>query len=300
LKHLEARAEGTIREPLPDIIIVTGDLTSYAAEVEFNTVKDALRKMIRIVNGKKPCWRKPNQPALFLVPGNHDLDWAKPTHADKIERYSRMCVDLGAGQIVSAVYPPGSNGVARFFDFGDDCNLLIYLLDSSVLGGVENDQIKALSARYRQLFQRLGYHAKPGGDGTDFERALRELDELSRQDPGYVDLESLEQVEKDLHEADVPPDRFKIVAMHHNPSGIPSEDVEAFDTIVNAGLAKNALVKAGFDVLLHGHRHTCHGSYEEYLVDQSQDNGEDTRENFPYRQGLFVLGGDSLGAKQAG
>jgi ubiquinone/menaquinone biosynthesis C-methylase UbiE len=81
--------------------------------------------------------------------------------------------------------------------------------------------------------------------------------------------------------------RIKIAIMHHNPTSVPSDDIEAFDAIINAGIVKGMLADAGFDLILHGHRHVTNCTHERTL-----QRGEASQ------QGLFVVGTDSLGCNR--
>jgi hypothetical protein len=84
----------------------------------------------------------------------------------------------------------------------------------------------------------------------------------------------------------VPLNRLKIGILHHNPSSVPSDDIEAFDTIINAGRLKMCLISNKFDIVLHGHRHILHCSHERFPR-WSKDSS----------QGIFFIGADSIGCR---
>jgi len=276
------------REPdrLPDIVILSGDLTSVGDRKEFDCAQDRIKEIVAHVQKKEQNWRRADQPCIFLVPGNHDMDWSQPTYAQRIEGYARLSDNLCAtGNVVSAVSHSKSH--PTFYDYGDKSNLLIYLFSSCSLGGTTDpslDQaISALQSARRQLAEV--------GDGQDeFETAIENLMDATRQDPGYVDLDEHSEIHNVL--GPETNGRLKIGVVHHNPVAVPSNDMESFDTIINAGKFKDLLIEQGFDLILHGHRHFEHCTYEEYLRKLHEQECAN-----PYQQGLYVLSADSLGCK---
>ncbi|HEX3147240.1 MAG TPA: metallophosphoesterase [Gemmataceae bacterium] len=286
LKYLRADSRKAEQLHVPDFLIVSGDLTSVGSEQEFNRAKDALREIIAIVKSKKSSPRKKREPCLFLVPGNHDLDWSQESREKKFERFGRLCDDLPDHDVVSPFYHK-ARSPSPVFHVSNSCNLLIYLFNTCPLGATKDLQI----ARLRDSFEKL-HHAKDAA----FESALKELEKLSRKDPGYIEPDALEELERlpETHD-----NRLKIAVMHHNPSGVPNNDIEEFDTIINAGLVKDKLLKQGFDLVLHGHRHHAHCSYEEYLKPIGHAEGTLNRwKMLPYQQGIFILGGAPLGTEK--
>lgn len=268
---------------LPDLVIVSGDLTSYAAEAEFNKASDQL-VVIRDLLAKNHGWRREGEPCIFVVPGNHDLDWSKQDYGEKIERFTRMANHLGP--LVKA--PISLESGIPFFDFGPERKLLIYLFNSCVLGGTYDEEIAG-------LFRTLAADLPPDQHSLQ----MSELERIARKDPGYIHPQQLETMVNTL--PDDHRNRLKIAVMHHNPSSVPSDDIDSFDTIINSGMVKRYLLKKEFDVVLHGHRHISHCSYEEYLPSRSAGLGVANRKDLdrlPYQQGLYVLSGDALGTKE--
>ena len=276
---------------MPDLVIVSGDLTSYGAENEFAQVEDALREILGLVSGKDSPWRG-DQPYLFLVPGNHDLDWTRDTYQEKTGRYERLVRSLG-----NRVLSPRSGQDGRSYADFPERNVFIYLFNTCSLGGSKDGRIEDLAATFR----RLQANSVTPPSGPDYAGALADLEKLARKDPGFIEKSDLELVDGTLEKA--PETRLKIAVMHHNLSSVPVEDIDEFDAIINAGLVKQTLLRNGFDLVLHGHRHFSHCSYEE--VPQSIDPADHSKRNpawkhTPYQQGLFVLSGETLGSKEQG
>jgi ubiquinone/menaquinone biosynthesis C-methylase UbiE len=277
LDHLR-NLKNSAPQSLPDLVIISGDLTSFAAEDEMNGASDAIKQIVDTLKVKTAPWRGDNRPPyVLIVPGNHDLDWREETYERKIDRYARMASNLAQdGSVLSAVYQDDRGDV--YCDFGENCNIFVYLFNTIPLGGVRDPRIERIHKALSELYSKFG-------DQTEaIPERLEELHSLSRQDPGYIDAGDFLKLSQAVQNA--PKSRFKIAVMHHNPTSVPSDDVEAYDSMINAGLVKRALTQNGFDLLLHGHRHLSHSSHERLI-----------RWNTAAPQGFFVVAADSLGCK---
>lgn len=268
---------------LPDIVVLSGDLTSIASEEEMNLVADEIRGIVNIIEKKNVPWRKEiNAPFFLIVPGNHDLDWNKSVYEEKIERYARMSQSLYQdGKVLSVVYHGDRHEV--YADFGDTCNIFIYLLNTTTLSGVIDPGLSSIHQTLKNAYTSA-LTALSSRSIDAYSQALKELQDEARKDPGYVSHEHLDNLNKAVE--NIPKHRFKIAVMHHNPSSIPSDDIEAYDTIINAGVVKQVLMEAGFELVLHGHRHFQHSASERYLNTFIESQNR-----------LVIVGGDSIGCK---
>jgi len=121
------------------------------------------------------------------------------------------------------------------------------------------------------------------GYGENFQNLLDSFEKEIIKSPGYIPIEDLIEMEKKMYNLNK--NRLKIAVMHHNLSSVPSDGLESFDAISNAGIIKEFLIKHGFDLVLHGHSHDVHFSYERFLLQETM-------------RGMFILGGDALGVKK--
>ena len=281
LQHYQAYLRKLETAQLPDLVVISGDLTSFATEAEMTKAEEGIQDIVEMLQRKPRPWCSKDAPYVVVVPGNHDLDWTKTTHAQKITRYAQMSKRLHASAgVLSAIYPKGALPCPPvFFDFGDECNIFLYLLNTTSLGGTIDPQIakvhKELAKHYRTIVSD-----KSGADNV--RTALQVLKRLERQDPGYVAMNDIDNMEQALQKIDGR--RFKIAVMHHNPTSVPSEDIEAYDTIINAGVLKMSLMNNDFDLILHGHRHFPHCTHERYPGLASGN-----------AHGFFIVCADSLG-----
>ncbi len=277
-EYLERLQQSSV-ELLPDIIVISRDLTSYAKDKEMDTAQDEIEKIIATLKTRDTKWRHAkNAPYVFIVPGNHDLDWREETYENKINEYVRLANNLAKdGSILSGLYHDKRREV--HYDFGDDCNVFIYLLSSISLGGTLDPRIEEIHKKLAELHRNV-----ISASGDKIGPLLEELHRLGRQDPGYIDeadLRKMNAVTEGIQEH-----RFKIAVMHHNPTSVPSGDLDAYDAIINAGSVKMKLIESKFDLVLHGHRHFLHSNHERL-----------PHRNLMSAQGFFVIGADSLGCK---
>ena len=239
---------------LPDMIIISGDLTQRAEESEFEVVEKKIRQLIERIKKKDSSWRKKTtkqKPYVLMVPGNHDLKWLQGTesHRKKIQLYSEMASRLCADGSVLSSQAPGCEG---YCDLGDDINIFFYLFDTTSQGGRKDPISKG----------------------------------KTRTDAGFIRPVDLARMSTVMKTKAFLQKRVKIAVMHHNPTSVPTADIDYYDAIVNAGIAKAKLISAQFDLILHGHRHVLAGTHERPLFPPEK-----------WEQGLFILGVDSFGTK---
>ncbi len=266
LAHL-ARLPGS---SFPDLIVISGDLTTYATEPEMNCASDFIANIAALDAWRERTELPPDAPRILIVPGNHDLDWSKKTIEEKHERFDRLSDALDSKRVRSSRYHITKCNPC--IDLGDEANLFIYLLNSTPYGGTDDPKLKEV---YEAITK------KPDIDLSD--DAIQALSREVKKDPGYVLEAEIDNMRDAAGRA--PAGRIKIAVVHHNPNHVPSDDRDNFDTIINAGPLKRALLEAGFQVVLHGHRHMFHCSEESHPATPFASNR------------CYFISADSLGVK---
>lgn len=275
LKHLELLKT----EELPDFILVSGDITSYATENEMYAAKSWMIKLSDIVR-KKEDFREAKDPCIFVVPGNHDINWGEKEYSKKINRFNAAFESLIVDGILGAV-PPSKK---ECFFYCKKANILFYLFNTTKLGGSDRKDILNIYDKLASIETELN----DSNNSKNMSHLLSDLEGAIKQDPGYIQESDLVKMQDNLNDKSNSYEHvYKIALMHHNPVSVPSDDLETFDTIINAGLVKQYLVNAQFDMVCYGHRHIAHGSNERYL--SSND-----------RQGIYYIGAPSLGCNDSG
>ncbi|WP_404309150.1 metallophosphoesterase family protein [Neorhodopirellula lusitana] len=259
---------------IPSLILVSGDLTSFATEDEFQFCKDFFDKILEIVERRND--REETSPRLCVVPGNHDVDWTNAEQDLRLNRFKALLERFG-----DRVLSPFSS--SKPYHYYEEFNLLVYLFDSCSLGGVADEEIKALINDFERCESALSEQAlKP------FRSAIDKLEKRVSHDPGIVPVEAMDALSAlpEGHDSMV-----KVAIVHHNPSVVPSLHLDQYDVMVNGGVFKERLARSGFDVVLHGHRHFQHCAYEEYLRPENLRISS-------MREGLYVVGAGALGSSE--
>lgn len=281
----------------PDYVVITGDFTNRGNEEGFGDVRRWLLKQIH--EGLLP------DPSRFLVtPGNHDVTWGiEQTNGWHKERYKFFYQHFGTlfphahindtdTKLVSsqpfidvATTPPGVIiGGFRTRKEGDativteshpflldlDKDVLLFAFNSSLACGVYQSADPKVIASLEQLL----------GSATN-EDTRNTIDELRAAykkgllvDAGYVGNQQIEyfsQLMTRLKYRDLSP-RYsrltKIAILHHHVSHLWNQQLEikSFESVLDAQKLKKALLDYGFDLVLHGHKHTNHVAFDASVI----------------------------------
>ena len=260
-------------DSFPDLVIISGDFATFAEEDEMDAATDFVTRILKTMlsKGKGPA----SAPKVMIVPGNHDVDWRKTTSEESHNRFTRFANTVyNSGAVLASKYHQEPDRPVCF-DFGSDAGIFVYLLNSTSYGGAKHPILASIYEAIRGKASQIS--------GLT-EEACEAFGSEVRRDPGFVLESELEAMRVAM--SSIPPERTKIAVVHHNPNHVPSDDIDTYDTIVNSGPLKAALIEAGFDFVLHGHRHIFHCSVE------SQPSAA-----FPNRR-CYFLSADSLGCKE--
>ncbi|MCS3695038.1 3',5'-cyclic AMP phosphodiesterase CpdA [Bradyrhizobium elkanii] len=269
VEFLEGEAEHR-----PDLVVLSGDFVSKGNDRhDFETAYGLIERIVEVMNTGRDF--SPNR--VCLVPGNHDLDWSRDTYEGKIDNFRSVFGRLkGRAAICEVSQSP-------YFVI-PDTNILVYLLNSCSLGG----KIKSGFGRIEKTLENAGF------DKAKVQGALDLLRSEQRVDPGYVEPADLVAM---LKQSQNYQGHLKIAVMHHNLSPAPSDFIDQFSAIINAGYVREYLRDARFDVVLHGHQHHPYCTYEQIV--RPDKNGHSDKTNWfdhRYSQGIHIIGAPSLGS----
>lgn len=202
----------------PLIICVTGDLATEATHDEFVEAEKFLRALAdTAINGKKITME-----AIFVVPGNHDVAYTKPTIEERLQEWIAF---------YNRLYKPKKPFVAH-----DDQHYDLVML---------HDRTKTAGAYILTI-----------------NSALYVQKDTPEQDRGNVDDKQLKRIETLLKKVPKKQlrDSIRIAILHHHPILIPAlaEADRSYDAVINSGPLLELLRKYGFQVVLHGHKHNPH------------------------------------------
>ncbi len=203
-----------MKEPETDNLIfcLTGDFTTTASYDEY---EDAERFVTGLAETPAHGAAR-GLKNIFVVPGNHDVNYTSPKTGERWERFTGFCNRL----YQTNLRHDQPLGLVQLHDRSADLGALVLTLNSCVY--VEKGK--------------------------------------KSEQQGMVDFEQLGLVE-DLLKA-VPPETMRtsirIALIHHHPVLIPglAEPMRAYDAVENAGLLLSLLRRFGFQLILHGHKHS--------------------------------------------
>ncbi len=136
----------------PDIIVVSGDLTSIASKEEFNRFVEFAKTL------SEKLWGELKPQRFLVIPGNHDTAWSADGTADKLKLFRETFVDqkvfLTPFGPATESYEKGAVQVARFNSSSDlipplmlveykEFDLEILLVVSSFFSGLVPEEIRA-------------------------------------------------------------------------------------------------------------------------------------------------------------
>jgi hypothetical protein len=232
---------------------------------------------------KRDDW--PGSDRVIVVPGNHDVNRAGMTVAERWtaflgvsnkfarpwlpdldpplgamkERVFRSCNPTSAlWGGATLVQDPKTGDVSHQpvpFIFDHKREVLFYSFNSSSISGTR----LTLSARTRDTMEWLRNWRDPNAERV--QELIRTVDELVAIDPARIDPqefslfnEVVNHLRDQIGEEAFQKSR-KIAVLHHHVTPFITEEIKSFDLPTNAGRLKAELERAGFTILLHGHKH---------------------------------------------
>ncbi len=258
----------------PHVLIVSGDLVETSTDTQLDTAKAWIGRVEAALTDH-PDLAKDEQRVL-LAPGNHDVHWDVAADGDRARhrRFAETFKDRPRPRLEEA---PDKRALAhvRFEKMG----VHVVLLGSAENGGelVDDETHRDLVA----LLDKARGKAKDALDKDDWATYDRLATAVNRIDPGLVHTADLNRIAKENWVLPV-----RIAVLHHPLSPLPvAPEVAPYAGVINAGAVKDTLLKAGFQLVLHGHQHS----------------GWFAKETWPGRHGertLHIAAAPTLGSRQ--
>lgn len=285
--------------PRPDYVVITGDFTNRGNEAGFQETRQWLLQQIH--EGFLP-----DPSRFLITPGNHDVAWGIEQSANgwHKERYKLFWNNFGAMfphahinemdpelrydrpfiDVPTAAARPGIIGGLRTRQEGDEIivteshpflldienEILIFAFNSSLACGVyQAADPKVVNALDQLRGSAVDDDARNAVDGLGaaYKKGLL-------VDAGYIGNQQIDyfsQLMARLKYRDLGP-RYsrltKIAILHHHVSHLWNQqlEVKSFESVLDAAKLKQALVECGFDLVLHGHKHTNHVAFDASVI----------------------------------
>ena len=249
-------------------VIVSGDITT-------NGKIEGIEQFNKFVSTMQHDNILPSSNRFVIVPGNHDVG--------KDNRWSGFSQLLGGNFIRPWIkeLDKGSHDLLEYFSeyfetqkqsvfgFVEDTvtmdkihfpflldiknNIFIYAFNSSSISRTEI----ILDKNDEELIKRV----KSKKTNADVTRLLEILETELQIDPARVDPQELflfdefvKRIEKEIDLSTY----YKIAVLHHHTTTIScAEEIKKFDNITNAGMLKKKVSDKGFQIVMHGHKHSA-------------------------------------------
>lgn len=262
----KARAEGRS----PHLIIISGDIVEWATEAQYAEAKRWMDELPALLEPHILLERE--TPRILLVGGNHDVDWSQTRGGPIQARHKRFADAFTAFPHPHLEDPPERRkaAVVAYPDLGVE----VLLLGSAEFGGEIDED------RERLVLQKEMAKLPKDPGKQDRGKAEDLATKAARIDPGLVHARDLDRLGEHRYRHPI-----RIAVLHHPISSLPSTEVTRFAGLLNAGAVKQALLGAGFSIVLHGHVHA----------------GFLAEERWPGRHGgrtLHIAAAPSLGSRE--
>lgn len=226
-----------------DAVVVTGDITTQARPsglAELPALLGALGDSL------------PPSSKVVVLPGNHDVVWA--TTPASVERYQPFVAHVRSQGFVTPLLDgidyedgaakPGASALLVGADF------VVVAVNSANWCGVQ----ESLPPKVEACLSELVADGKMEAEIAAEIRRLQ-LYDMARISPQQMSAlaEAVSVVTADGHS------RVLIAAVHHQLAPVrDEEEIKPYESLVNAAAFLGFLGDAGFDIVLHGHKHADH------------------------------------------
>jgi len=198
----------------PVVICITGDLTEFSELSEFKEAERFVTELARINIFGRPR----GIDSIFLVPGNHDVDYNASEVGDRWQQWTEFYNRLYR----TSIFRENPLDFAEVHDRFGDLQSVIITLNSAIY--VER--------------------GKP-----DEERGRLDIDQLTKIE------ERLGDIDRDRLGKSV---RIALIHHHPILIPSLSEPGRGYDAVHNSGTLLSILRRYGFHAILHGHKHSPH------------------------------------------
>jgi 3',5'-cyclic AMP phosphodiesterase CpdA len=228
------------RAQWPHGIIVSGDLVDKGGTARADDGRSEFDVAVRFLERLADLFSLSND-RVFVVPGNHDIDWTPGLN--RLQRY-RSYLDAVAG--FRSPYEQAGRLVPRFEQLRSEDGTVILdlaLLASPTFSGEPDPGAGALRDSLREMLATAGDEAS----GLDLERAFS---------PRPLDIAALgAQQLREISEHEHHRDSVRIAVLHHHLLPIDTVEITPFESVVDGGRVLDTLIRSGYDLILTGHKH---------------------------------------------
>lgn len=269
------------RTGILDYIIVSGDITTQGKKEGF----EKFNKFVHLMQEKNIF---PPSNHFIIVPGNHDVgsknrwnEFLKLLDGNFVRPWIED-IDIKPQDLLDLFFIIFNKENASVFGFIEDeitlkkihfpfildinNHLLIYAFNSS--------SISKTNIILNEDDEKFINQIKSKKNNKETEQLLSILEKELEIDPARIDPQEIFLFEEFLKIIENKIDLstfYKIAVLHHHITTIScSEEIKKFDNITNAGILKKTLSDKGFQLVMHGHKHSADVFYDSAIANHKK------------------------------
>lgn len=250
-----------------DYVIVSGDITTGGK-------KEGFLEFNKFVSEMQTKEKFPPSNHFIITPGNHDVgkenrwrEFAEILGGNFVRPWLED-IDMNSHDLLKKFSIVFENGIRDIFGFVEDEVTLEkvhfpFLLDTSnhvLIYAFNSSSISRTNIVLDEKDEEVIKRIKSKNMNRDVKQLLSILEKELQVDPARVDPQELFLFDEFMKKIEVKVDLsifYKIAVLHHHTTTICcNEEVKKFDNIINAGILKKNLSERGFQVVMHGHKHS--------------------------------------------
>lgn len=214
----------------PKIVIVSGDLVETGGHEpgEFERAKNFLSELAIAL-------KLPDKKRIFVVPGNHDVNWYKGVDLkDRFADYFNAVQEFSSPELTETgltIYHQDLSNLVH------NISLEVTLFISPTYSGVPDPTVEEIQHRVRKL-----------QEGIDEKEILGDFKLL---DIAAIGADQRTQIQPPKN-GDNP---IRIAVLHHHLLPDNQLEVSQFESVVDAGRMLDVLMANNYDLVLTGHKH---------------------------------------------
>jgi len=243
----------------PNVLLVSGDLTTKCAPKEYFYVKQFLQNIKEIFHL--------DYEHICIVPGNHDVNLTErkkyvTSGSDSPYLYEKDFKEKLGPNFVKPPEEPRAPYLWRLFP---ELRLCVVGFDSNVLIPQDLKNFPSDS----ELFEKTLMCGRIGK--TPLEILEEFLNTKKEEIPDFAAF-------------------TKIVLLHHHVIPVPSEEFKPFNILTDSGTFLKKLAKMDIDIILHGHEHSPFAARLKYGRGLQDESKRSTQND------MLILGAGSAGS----
>lgn len=228
-------------ESYPDVVIVAGDLVNTGSKNEFAQAVEFIDTVVKEFKVGKH---------IYVVPGNHDVDWSANDYEAKFKNYSEATKEYITPKITKKEITTKHIDLSKI---KDGINLELLLLASPTFSGAINEEREKIIKDIKNLLLKTFPTAS---EKPEIENFLKEISNIKEfLDIAAIGADQRRQIHKLERNNNDDNDIIRIAVLHHHLLPDPGLEISPFEAVLDSGKVLEDLINNRFDLVINGHKH---------------------------------------------